>query len=339
MTRFSIVGACLVGCTSSPRVASHAEIVTQVATTSAPPGSGAPSDLFVMNLDGTGRVQLTHDDQLEFLPHFSPDATAVLYTKYETGTYGSPGAYTDIARYDFADDRETLLTHRGDAAQAAWSPDGTSIAFLTHGVAAGSASTLWLMDADGGNERAIASSSGAVDDAVWGDIAWSSDDWILLAIAEDIAGPCFKVRLDKLRPDGSARTEVDDGGTACTPSGMEQSGNADPGFSPDGATIYTSFGMPRAPAHASAPTTERRLEALSSDAWYAGKPRTDLSLPAEPDCIEGVPKASPDGTRVLIFRACFGSNEPGGVYVTDTAGSYRTFITEGFGADWNPIAP
>jgi Tol biopolymer transport system component len=62
------------------------------ATTPAPPGGGAPSDLFVMNLDGSQREQLTHDDELEFLPHFSPDATSVLYTKHETGTYGTPGS-------------------------------------------------------------------------------------------------------------------------------------------------------------------------------------------------------------------------------------------------------
>jgi len=27
-----------------------------------------------------------------------------------------------------------------------------------------------------------------------------------------------------------------------------------------------------------------------------------------------------------------------GIYVTDTAGSYRTFIAGGFGPDWNPAA-
>ena len=27
-----------------------------------------------------------------------------------------------------------------------------------------------------------------------------------------------------------------------------------------------------------------------------------------------------------------------GIYVTDTAGSYRQFVATGFGADWNPRA-
>jgi hypothetical protein len=118
---------------------------------------------------------------------------------------------------------------------------------------------------------------------------------------------------------------------------MEQSGDADPGFSADGATIYTSRGLPAAPPGNPA-GTERKLVAVSADAWTPGKPEHDLSLAVQPDCIEGVPKGSPDGTRILEFRACFTGGTPMGVFVTDTAGSYRTFITEGFGADWNPRA-
>ena len=217
----------LAACAADPRVASTAEIVVMSATTPAPPGGGSPSDLFVMNLDGSEREQLTHDDELEFLPHFSPDATSVLYTKYETGTYGTPGARTDIAEYDFTTGRERLLTDTGDAAQAAWSPDGSQIAYLRH---AGTASTLWLMDDNGHGARAVASNAGTPDDAVWGDIAWSSDDWILFVVAQEPGGACFKARLDKIRPDGTGRVQVTDGGPSCTPQGMEQSGDADLGF-------------------------------------------------------------------------------------------------------------
>jgi Tol biopolymer transport system component len=324
----------VVACASDTHLASTAEIVVMSATTPAPPGGGAPSDLFVMNLDGSHLEQLTHDDELEFLPHFSPDATSLVYTKFETGTYGTPGARTDIARYDFASAREQLLTHTGDAAQAAWSPDGSQIAYLTH---TGPLSTLWRMDSDGSNARAVGSSTGAPDDAVWGDIAWSSDDWILFAVEQEPSGPCFKARLDKIRPDGTGRVQVTDGGPSCTPHGMEQSGDADPGFSADGNTIYTSRGLPATPA-GNPGATERKLVATSAEPWTPGKPERDLSLPSQPDCIEGVPKGSPDGTRILEFRACFTGDTRMGVFVTDTIGSYRTFVTDGFGPDWNPLA-
>ena len=75
-------------------------------------------------------------------------------------------------------------------------------------------------------------------------------------------------------------------------------------------------------------------EAIRTGPVRPGKPEGDLSLASAPDCIEGVPKGSPDGTRILLFRGCVG--ERFGVTVTDSAGSYRTWITEGFGPDWNP---
>jgi len=325
------------GCAShtTDRVVSDAEIVVMVADSTSPPGSGSPSDLFTMNLDGSHSTQITHDPELEFLPHFSPDGTQLVYTKFLTGTYGTPHAMTDIGVYDFTTEQETLITDRGDAMQAVWSPDGSQLAFLAE---SGSNSSLWLMNPDGSDPRSIGSATGSADDALWGDLAWSSDDWLIFVVAEEPSGPCFKTRIDKMRPDGTERTQVDDGGESCTPTGMEQAGDADPGISADGQTIYTSRGEPRSPAGASPPTTERRLVSLSTDAWTPGKVETDLALPSEPDCIEGVPKGSPDGTRILEFRACFDAPHPMGVYLTDAAGSYRTYLTSGFGADWNPVA-
>jgi hypothetical protein len=233
-------------------------------------------------------------------------------------------------------EKETLLTCTGQERQPVWSPDGTRIVWLS---ASSPLTALKVMNADGSSAETIASASGAPDDLMWGDPAWSSDNWIAFVVAQNSnSGTCFKTRLDKMRPDGSARTQVTDGGPNCTPAGMQQSGDADPGFSADGKTIYTSRGFPVAPAGATLGMTERKLYAVSSDAWYPGKPETDLSLPSQPSCIEGVPKGSPDGTRVLLFRACFDATPVNGIFVTDTASSYRTKITDGFGADWNSAA-
>jgi hypothetical protein len=64
----------------------------------------------------------------------------------------------------------------------------------------------------------------------------------------------------------------------------------------------------------------------------------DWETPLDEHAVEGVPKGLPDGTRILLFRACFGANPVNGVFVTDTSDSYRTKITDGFGPDWNPVA-
>jgi Tol biopolymer transport system component len=304
------------------------------------PGPGETYEVAVMNLDGTLREQLTNDGTFKFLPHFSPDGTRLVYTKYAAGGYGSPDAQADVAVFDLATRKETMLTTGGGNVQGTWSPDGTRIAYLGGTAVAGQGiqvNAMWVVGADGSSPQKIAAPAGTPDDMTWGDIAWSTENWILFSVAQTTNG-CFKVRTDKILPDGTSRTQVSDGGPNCTPAGMEQSGDADPGWSHDGTTIYSSRGFPVSPPGAPG-ATERKLYAFSSDAWYSGKPETDLSLPSQPDCIEGVPKGSPDGTRILLFRACFqpdGMPDQPGIYVTDTAGSYRTFITAGFGPDWNP---
>jgi Tol biopolymer transport system component len=303
------------------------------------PGSGVDPgawELVVMNLDGTGRRQVTHNQEQEFLPHFSPDGTRLLYTRFTSGGYGIGASQSRVTVYDFATDSTRDLTDAGKDSYPVWSPDGSRIAFLsTRGDPPGQERhALWVMDVDGSEAHEVGRPSGSSLDFEWGDIAWSSQDWILFVVAEnDANNTCFKTRLDKIRPDGTERTQVTDGGPNCTPAGMEQSGDADPGFSADGATIYTSRGFPASPPGIPGGTV-RRLYAASSDAWNRGKPEYDLSLANAPDCIEGVPKGSPDATRTLLFRFCAG--ERAGVTLTDTEGSYRTWIADGFGPDWNP---
>jgi hypothetical protein len=115
---------------------------------------------------------------------------------------------------------------------------------------------------------------------------------------------------------------------------MEPYGDADPGISADGQTVYSSRGLSPLPAN---PTqTLRHLYAYSSDAYYPGKPETDLSNASHPDCVVGVPKGSPDGTRILVFLFCPSDAPQVGVTLTNTSGSSWTFIATGFGPDWNP---
>ncbi|MDD5368813.1 MAG: hypothetical protein PHQ40_07005, partial [Anaerolineaceae bacterium] len=321
-------------------VASPAQIVfmASVGDQKVPGPGGSPEawELVVMNLDGSGRKQLTHNQEQEFLPHFSPDGTRLLYTRFTSGGYGVQGAHSRVTVYDFATASTRDLTDTGKDSYPVWSPDGSKIAFLStrDNTPGPGRHALWVMNADGSDAHEIGHPSGDRLDYEWGDIAWSSQDWMLFVVAEnDANNSCFKTRLDKVRPDGAQRTQVTDGGPNCTPTGMEQNGDADPGFSADGATIYSSRGFPATPPGIPGGTV-RKLYALESDAWYAQKPERDLSLASAPDCIEGVPKGSPDGKRILLFRFCAG--EQPGVTVTDTAGAYRTWIADGFGPDWNP---
>ena len=292
------------------------------------PGSTSVQEISTGYLDGSNIVQITHDGLNEFLPHFSPDGTRLVYTKFLTGEYGDPTPVTDSYLYTFATAAETRLTTMGDAFQATWSPNGQQIAFGTY-----NGTGLYLMNPDGTGQQFIAGPSGALDDQRWNDFAWSSDNWIVFAVGQN-TNNCFKVRLDKIRPDGTSRTQVTDGGPNCTPPGMEQYGDSDPGWSADGQTIYSSRGLSPLPAD---PTqTLRHLYSFSSDAYTPGKVETDLSLADQPNCKAGVPKGSPDGTQILLFLFCPSDPQQVGVTLTNTTGTTWTFVTPGFGPDWNP---
>jgi Tol biopolymer transport system component len=292
------------------------------------PGAGVVQQLYTMNLDGSHLTQITHDGLNDFLAHFSPTGDQIVYTKFVNGQYGDPNPQTDIFLYTPATATEVRLTNTSSAFQAAWSPDGLHLVYATY-----NGTALALMNPDGSAAHLIGQPSGAPDDLRWDDPAWSSDNWILFTVAQNLNN-CFKVRLDKMRPDGSSRTQVTDGGPNCSPPGMEPYGDADPGFSADGQTIYSSRGL--APVPGAPAQTLRHLYAVSSSAWTPGKPEIDLSQATYPDCVVGVPKGSPDGTQILVYLRCNNDLAHAGNTLTDTTGSSWTYIAPGFGADWNP---
>ena len=313
-------------------------VATPVITPAAKPqiafeGPGVPGTVSVQqistgNLDGSNIALIPQDGLNKFLAHFSPDGTRLVYTKFLSGKFGDVDPESDIFTYNFASATESRLTNMGTAFQAAWSPDGRQIAFGNY-----AGTVLYVMNPDGSGQKLIGQASGLLDDIKWHDFAWSSDDWIYFVVEQN-TNDCLKVRLDKIRPDGSSRTQVSNGGSNCTPPNMEPYGDADPGISADGQTIYSSRGL--SPLPADLKQTLRHLYVYSSGAYSPGKVETDISMAAKPDCTVGVPKGSPDGTQILVFLFCPDDQQHVGVTLTDLTGYSWTFITVGFGPDWNP---
>lgn len=170
-------------------------------------GAASPDGAFIACRDS--RRGINEDDEIFLLavtawfeyPAFSPDGTRIAFMGHSAGDY-------DIYVADVGTGRTTRLTDAsGSDGWPAWSPDGTTIAFASErddcarvpddqdcwrGDDPGEHHDIWLMDANGGNQRRVTPESGQF-------VAWSPDGRYLL-----VSGRALYV----VRPDGTGRTEL-----------------------------------------------------------------------------------------------------------------------------------
>lgn len=127
------------------------------------PGSLCPTDVYVMNADGTAITRLTDDRAPEFAPAWSPAGTSIAFVRSANGT-----DTIDVVDADGTNERQVATGTGGNQRPFAWSPDGRRLAFvrLRRG-----GWDLDVVDADGTGERAVLSRDG-----VWNEgPAWSPD--------------------------------------------------------------------------------------------------------------------------------------------------------------------
>jgi Tol biopolymer transport system component len=155
---------------------------------------------YLVRPDGSDLARLPIDAWVEYAT-FSPDGTRVAFMSHVGNDY-------DIFVADVASGATTRLTDSpGADGWPAWSPDGTTIAFTTerddcarapdhqdcwHGDEPGEHHDIWIMNADGTNQRRVTPEHGQF-------VTWSPDGRYLL-----ISGRALYV----VRPDGSGRLEL-----------------------------------------------------------------------------------------------------------------------------------
>ena len=157
---------------------------------------------FLVSPDGSDLRRIDADVWIEY-PAFSPDGKRIAFMGHEAGDY-------DIYVADLATGATTRLTDApGSDGWPSWSPDGSTIAFATErdnclhagahaacwtdrGGEPGDHHDIWLMDADGSNERRVTREFGQF-------VTWSPDGKHLL-----VSGYSLYV----IRPDGTGRSEV-----------------------------------------------------------------------------------------------------------------------------------
>ncbi len=149
-----------------------------------------PTDIYVMNADGSGVRRLTTDTAPEYQPVWSPAGDRIAFVR-AVGDGNATAIYTMAA--DGSDVRQVSSGDGGSDFSPSWSPDGSRIAFAAIRY---EDRGIWVMGADGTGERLLIS-DGYLDDPEW------SPDGRLIAFVRDDA-------LWVMDADGVSRRELAD---------------------------------------------------------------------------------------------------------------------------------
>lgn len=186
--------------------------------------SATSKEISVMNADGSGRRQLTATSSVaEQEPTWSPDGSQIAFVKGASGT----DATTDLEIWVMNSDGGSLtqLTNTVQGVrdtQAAWSPLGNQIAFLSEGRVGDSNSNIYVMDAEPTTNDAInltPNTTNPVYQPNDEDPSWSPDGTqIAYSTVQDVW---------TMNANGTSKTNLT----------LNSGGGAQPAWSPDGNSI------------------------------------------------------------------------------------------------------
>jgi Tol biopolymer transport system component len=166
---------------------------------------GYQSDIFVMDADGTNRVNITNSEYEEHSPAWSPDGETIIFTavRFVEGAHNN----WDIVAVNNDGSGEINLTEspgRQDE-QPSWSPDGSMIVFMSDATPDGEWN-VWAMNADGSGQSNLTAPEGG-----WFP-SWSPDGSQILFESNRATGWSFDLYAipapDSLRLAGAAATKA-----------------------------------------------------------------------------------------------------------------------------------
>ena len=165
---------------------------------------GCPTDIYVMDANGSNVVRLTDDPAGEFMPRWSPTGDRIAFVRE-----GDPVAGTFEAVYvmdaDGSNSRQVSSASGGSDFWPSWSPDGSKLVFAAIRFEDWG---IWIVDADGSNEHRVYGGVGTdyVDDPIW------SPDGKLIAFVGNPTVDDYSPddALYVMRPDGTGITPLAD---------------------------------------------------------------------------------------------------------------------------------
>jgi TolB protein len=152
---------------SSPTTAPDGQSIvftSHPVTDSANPSNRA--ELYVMNPDGSDRLQLTHNDYEERAAAWSPDGSRIVYSCRTGG--GTTVFHICVINADGTGQVQLTNSATPDLT-ATWSPDGQQIVFHRIKPPSAGGPQLWLMNADGSDQTQLTFPPGINLIAHWGE--------------------------------------------------------------------------------------------------------------------------------------------------------------------------
>jgi TolB protein len=107
------------------------------------------TEIYVMNIDGSNLVQLTHDGLFDCASRWSPDGSHIVFMKQSART--GRGVVTTML--PDGSDQKALSTDLWGVFRSGYTPDGNHILWETQ--EAGFVSVLWIMNSDGTDQQRI----------------------------------------------------------------------------------------------------------------------------------------------------------------------------------------